>query len=136
MTEKKEHPHAWFLRAIADGEPLESFEVHGVGWDSGRWDGAYSNIDHVMYSPASWQIRRKPRTIRIGEIDVPEPMKEAPAKGDLLFMVDLPSRTSIRFLWVDAPFQFDRIAARICHTTKEAAEIHRKALILVSGGTP
>jgi hypothetical protein len=23
MTDKKEHPHAWVLRAIADGEPRE-----------------------------------------------------------------------------------------------------------------
>ena len=28
------------------------------------------------------------------------------------------------------------LAAGLCHTTKEAAELHRKALILVSGGTP
>ena len=32
MTDKKEHPHAWVLRAIADGEPIESFEINQIGF--------------------------------------------------------------------------------------------------------
>ncbi len=27
MTDKKEHPHAWVLRAIADGDPTNRFAV-------------------------------------------------------------------------------------------------------------
>ena len=37
---------------------------------------------------SSTQYRRKPKTIRIGEFDVPEPMREAPPLGTTVFVAD------------------------------------------------
>ena len=135
MTDKKEHPHAWVLRAIADGEPLENFELKTHKWSDDEWRNASNGLTVLLLVPGEWQARRKPSTIRIGDIDVPEPMREAPPIGTEYWVTSTDDGV-FETTWEGGSIDGRWLAAGLCHTTKEAAELHRKALILVSGGTP
>ena len=59
------------MEAAGRGEEVEVFA-------GGRW---LDKEGGVFYSGAKYRI--KPRTIRIGEYDVPEPMREAPDVGSV-----------------------------------------------------
>lgn len=81
------------------------------------------------------EYRLKPRTIRIGEIDVPEPMRSAPEAGSCYFFLALTgSGMVVESEWGGNWVDELSLSRGICHTTKEAAIAHAKALILVSGG--
>ncbi len=132
----KEHPHAWVLRAIADGEPLENFELKTHKWSDDEWRNASNGLTVLLLVPGEWQARRKPRTIRIGDMDVPGPMREAPALLAKYWIANPATSVACDYYWDGDETDKQWLAAGICHATKEAAELHRKALILVSGGTP
>ncbi len=125
MTDKKEHPHAWVLRALADGEPLENFEFKLQNDDCWLNLASMEPLDYPQ-----WLFRRKPRTIRIGDLDVPEPMREAPAFGAQYWIASVNKKEVVDLVWQNDTVDKQWLAAGLCHTTKEAAELHRKALIL------
>jgi len=78
-----------------------------------------------------WRI--KPRTIKIGDMEVPEPLREAPEKGSMFYLVTPhigPSGLMWRHQYHDERWQ----SLGLCHATIEAAEAHAQALIAVSGG--
>lgn len=84
----------------------------------------------------SFNYRIKPKTIRIGEIDVPEPVRVALKRGDIYFVAQLtPIRISEEFSWGDDSTDKRFLSRGLIHLTREAAELHARALILVSGGT-
>jgi len=98
----------------------------GNAWE--RCDG------EPIWSPGL-DYRIRPRTIRIGDIDVPEPVRDCLRDGIEYFIValgsiDLHGRTS----WKDDNSDARWLKAGLVHLTKEAAIEHAKALILVSGG--
>lgn len=129
-----EHKHAGFLRAIADGEPMENWEYHSKNCT--EWVRVYpGDVSKFIADPDIFFIRRKPRTIRIGDMDVPEPMRIAPAIGSLYWLVSAASGSTC-FTWLDSALDKCWLSFGVIHTTEEAAEQHRRALILVSGGTP
>jgi len=77
-----------------------------------------------------FEYRRKPRTIRIGAYDVPEPLRVAPEKNTEYYYVSLMSASGARRTrWEDMDSDNGMLKAGICHLTREAAEIHAKALI-------
>ena len=132
MTEQ--HKHAAFLRAIADGEPLSGWECRSVG--NTEWGHAtFNDVEKFVNNPNGFITRRKPRAIRIGNMDVPEPLRVAPEMGATFWLVLMTYETS-RFEWVDNRVGRDWLKRGLVHSTQEAAEQHRRALILVSGGTP
>lgn len=130
------HKHAELFEAIANGELADNFECQFRDWQPGDWYSPMHRMDNIFASPEAWTVRRKPRTIRIGELEVPEPMRVAPAEGTEFWLVatldDRPVKTTWRSLFTELGW----LKHGVCHLTKEAAETHRKALILVSGGTP
>lgn len=71
-----------------------------------------------------------PRTIRIGEFDVPEPLREAPSDGTYLFVVDA-TTTSCAETWKWSSDGVDKMLLKrgLLHTTRDDATIHSKALI-------
>lgn len=87
----------------------------------------------------AWQYfeyRIRPCTIRIGDIDVPEPVREALKDGTQYFTaaIDLDDFYNV-YTWYSDLADAGMLKAGIVHLTKEAAIAHAKALILVSGGT-
>ena len=67
-TEKKEHPQAKWLRAIADGETLEWQDEAKQAWSyvSNASALSWMNREHPP------EFRIKPRTITIGKYEVAE----------------------------------------------------------------
>ena len=129
------HPHAEFLHALADGREDE-FECHHENWNASDWRASTPFMWVIYEFPEDWTVRHKPRTIRIGNMDVPEPMRVAPAVGTHHWIVSVAEDTPYLCTWTGDETEFGWLNSGICHLTKEAAEQHRKALILVSGGTP
>lgn len=82
------------------------------------------------------EYRIKPKTIRIGDIDVPEPVREELEIDELYFVVDGSLREfTDSYRWKNDELDNIWLSRGLIHLTREAAELHAKALILVSGGT-
>jgi hypothetical protein len=121
------HPNASILMEIAkeaavNPEYWKEFEVRAPNNCWYPMDGAdISLIDFIRHP-----LRRKPRTIRIGNYDVPEPIRKMPALGAQIYAVDLDhgcvSTVSFDYIysgWVDRG---------LMQNTKEGAELMLKAL--------
>ena len=82
------------------------------------------------------EYRRKSKTIRIGERDVPEPMRVAPAMSTKYYVVDynVVDHYCSNY-WFNDEYDNGMLQNGLCHTTHEAAIAHAEALILISGGT-
>lgn len=80
--------------------------------------------------------RIKPKTIRIGEIDVPEPVRVALEVGQKYYIPSI-LRCAVQGKEEWRGDDDDRLwlSRGLIHLTREDAELHAKALILVSGGT-
>jgi hypothetical protein len=111
------------VQAAANGEIVQ-----------GRFDGDCSDWED---SEQDWEVLRmsceyrvKPKTIRIGEYDVPEPMREMPAPDTKYYVADTVSPSSPReFLWRRDSADINWFNLGIVHSTKDAAVLHAKALL-------
>ena len=125
----KGHIHAAqmaeFARDAATHErPWELWETSND--DGKRWY-AMSESEGFL---ESWLYRRKPRTIRIGAFDVPEPLRVAPAVGTLYFVAD-PSDLQLThsFSWANTGDAALWLARGLAHLSPEAARMHAEALL-------
>ncbi len=112
----------------------------GAPWE--RWEK--KDEDHLVFVPLrsnpNWydntEYRRKPRTVRIGERDVPEPMRVAPAMGSTYYIVDYSyAEHNAYHHWHNDEYDNIMLQSGLCHATEKAAIAHAEALILISGGT-
>jgi hypothetical protein len=130
-----EHPHAWVLRAIADGEPVSEFEVYRAGFTHG-WSCA-SNWTLWIIEPKGWEFRRKQKTIKVNGFDVPEPVSKD-AYPNELSTVFWPYLT-YESLWDSAmPSNTEaKLAVQrgIAHLAKENAIAHAKAMLGIDPNT-
>jgi len=106
------------MAAAGRGEIVQ-VSCHDGTWEDKQQAGAFSH--HAKY-------RIKPRTIRIGEYDVPEPMREAPEVGSRVFLFNMVGDTKAT-RWDGDDVDKRMLNSGICHSTQEAAELHAKALI-------
>lgn len=128
------HIHADAMRlysedALQTDMPWKNWQVFSKTQD--EWVALGAN---PPWSP-NRQYRRKPKTIRIGDMEVPEPMKTAPEYGTVYWFPSFPySETADNFAWSGDDVDNRMLQRGLCHATQEAAEAHAKALIKVSGG--
>lgn len=93
--------------------------------------------DKLTGSPA-WdegtKYRRKPRTIRIGKIDIPEPVREPLQDGEKYFVpaIDCGYGNMNSFEWDGDSTDKRLLKQGIVHLTEEAALAHAKALIALT----
>ncbi len=79
---------------------------------------------------ADRQYRRKPRTININGFEVPSPLRDLPNDGETCYIVNLAEDKVYATVWYSAQSFFKQwLKSGIIHRTKEAAEIHLKALL-------
>ena len=77
------------------------------------------------------KIYAKAKTIRIGEFDVPEPLREAPPDGTIIYFVTLlyctlePSKE----VWRGSDYQYKALKAGLLQLTKEAAFLQADAML-------
>ena len=80
------------------------------------------------------KYRRKPRTIRIGEIDIPEPVREPLQNGENYFVpaIDCGDCHANRFSWDNDSTDKRLLKQGVVHLTTEAALSHARALIALT----
>ena len=101
----------------------------------GGWNTAESGTSVLRAVAGGSHVRRRPRTITIAGIEVPEPMREAPTRGTQYHCPDLLMRGLTSWAgWSEAKTDYQSLARGICHYTEEAAQQHARALIIASGG--
>lgn len=124
MTNKKdEHPYADILRAIADGKSIQ------VRYEDGEWLDA-SGDDGIYYVLNMRKLRIKPSTIRIGDCDVPEPVRHKLDYGVRYFVTDpADEELACQSFWGDDETDLMWLERGFIHLNKESAIIHAKALI-------
>jgi len=85
--------------------------------------------EHPAFS--DWhEYRRKPRTILINGIEVPEPEREPLENNQEYFMTDLdPVRRTDPIAWDNHDFDKKALRNGLIHLTKESAKKHAEALL-------
>ena len=96
-------------------------------------DGAIINLDEkgmlIGFYPDYWEFEIKTKTIKINGFDVPEPLREALNEGDFYYVTETNIEIKHKIEWEEDDRDFEWLSLGICHKTKEAAELHRKALL-------
>ena len=126
---------------LADTARLNNFEsiyrdeytlvvmVAGCGLNMYMRDGSYDE-EHDNPKDIIGMWSDPPKTIRIGEYDVPEPVRE-PLEKDTEYWIANFSLAELAdsFKWYSDKFDNRVLKNGLIHLTKEAAVIHAKALI-------
>ena len=108
------------VQAASYGETIQTF-VEGHWYDIGTHNC-------VLVKGAKYRI--KPKTIRIGEYDVPEPMREMPAR-DTDYYIACITTSGLHGVatWVCDAQDIEWFNLGVVHSTKDAAVLHAKALL-------
>lgn len=127
---KTPHPHAEILRAIADGEEIQ-FRSAGT-WCDQSLETTLQEIADEDYLPECYRV--KPNVLMINGHEVPEPLKELPAEGELVYFPSFGPEAShgcvaiITVGYYPAPLPI-LLQQGLLHATQEAAAAHAAALV-------
>lgn len=108
------------VTAQANGEVIQMYvETHG--WIDCKEPTAFVN---------GCKYRIKPKMILVNGFEVSEPMREAVDYGKSVF-VSAPSESSLysQKTWQDTGYHYKLLHRGLCHSTKEAAIAHAKAML-------
>ena len=131
------HKHAKIIMEFAveaqtNPEPLSAFYCKAIdddiASDEPLTDSDMTSIISGSFRSDIWEIRRKPRTIKIGDIDVPEPVRTAP---DHEFYYPVLSNASLfnNEIWLGGAQDIAKLERGLIHLDKESAITHAKALL-------
>ena len=120
-----------FVIASSNGDVVQASCDNGHSWfdmsECERSDPA------LQFDFDDYDYRIKPRTIKIGDFDVPEPMRVEPDSGCEYFVVealsDIPAASQI---WNGMDCEKRWLSMGLCHKSKESAIAHAKAIISLS----
>lgn len=125
-TETKGNPHAENMKLYA-----EDAATHERPWELWETGDEYDEEWHALGAHPCWfkdaRYRRKPKTIRIGNIDVPEPMRVMPSSGQHYWTFNNDGE-STQYAFCDDEFDHALLNAGMMHSTQEAAKLHWKAI--------
>lgn len=117
------------LIAIEDGAGW-GFKIGDV-WNSG--DG-HDPVYRLYYQN---EIRLQPRTIRIGEYDVPEPIRKAPKYGVGYWATSILDSEFRKYaIWEGDDDDCKALNRGLIHATAEAAALHGKVLASLTSTEP
>ena len=119
-----------FVIASSNGEVVQESCDNGNSWfdmsECERSDPA------LQFDFDDYDYRIKPRTIKIGDFDVPEPMRTDIGIGNKYFTPSLASASAIGCKWLGDGRDYELLRNGLCHDTCEAEEVHAKALIALT----
>ena len=97
--------------------------------DSCAWEAIHLPVS--FYSHMEYRLKPEPpKTIRIGEYDVPEPVREPLENGAACWYPKLSNIDLIDgYIWCNDDTDVRMLSNGLIHLTKEAAVIHAKALL-------
>ena len=125
------HIHAELMAQYA--EDAKQHDEPWELWQHGDDDGWTNCSTHPSWYE-NRTFRRKPRTIQLGDYEVPEPCKVELEYGQEYF-VPLMTTSGAKFCtWNGDKHDLYVLKANIVHLDFQSAEIHAKALIEVSKG--
>lgn len=125
----KPHKHAAIIKAYA-----ERAQASETPWDiiEYREPGQkyWATPNGVLGFDTYYEYRIKPRTININGFEVPEPVIDELEYGTEFFKVELESdELCDNYTWNGDHFDKKWLSLGIIHLTREAAELHAKALL-------
>jgi hypothetical protein len=99
-----------------------------------RWEvevnGCWADFDRSPCWDTKLEYRRKLEVITINGIEVPPPMRVAPATRTMYFYVDIAhGRLCGAASWSNLNFDKNLLSRGLCHRTEEAATKHAEALL-------
>lgn len=113
------------VQAGANGEEIEYSLSEGVWYN-------FKNAEPDLLSfEIGEDYRIKPKTITVNGIEVPEPIRKEPTKGDTLYFIPVLSSPSFyaQVYWNGDETDHHRLKHGLLHHTKEAAIAHAKAML-------
>ena len=123
------HKHADLMLAYA-----QDAQESDTPWQ--LWEYMYPNHSGwaTLKDNPSWsyllEYRRKVKTIRIGEYDVPEPLRVKPDIKEKYYFVTFKVDDNIHsYFWYNNNVDNQLLSNGVVHLNREAAELHAKALI-------
>lgn len=128
------HPHAELMAQYAEDakthpEPWKLWQKRVVPQDA--WVACAL---HPAWTKGI-EYRRRPRTIKIGDREVPEPLREEPAFMTQYWVPDVHASSpnlAVSLKWVGDKFALRWLARGLVHLTEEAATAHAEALLAFS----
>lgn len=127
-----EQRHKWadVIIAMANGQEVEYRRDGEEKW----WSAKVNGVDPFTDPQFNWRIT--PRTIKIGGIEVSEPIMKEPQRGARIFVPNpLAGNLFANLLWLPEVQQAPIIMQRgLVHLTADDAITHAKAMIIASGG--
>ena len=113
------------IEASANGEVVQ---IKPIGCE--QW----VDINYPCFrGDLAYEYRVKPRTIKIGDFDVPEPMREIPTYGDVVFTVEIDEKRLFgQATWKGLEFGSRMLERGLLHKSKDAAIAHAKAIIALT----
>jgi hypothetical protein len=121
---KTPHPHKDLICQWAEDTSLQ-IERYSVTQE--KWKDAQK----PAWFPGE-KYRIKPKMISLNGHEYPEPLKEAPEKGSIVFHYG--DAEVITHRWLALDWQLKLLKQRRLHLTREAAQQHSEAIIKAGGG--
>lgn len=124
MNRENAHLYLPLVQALKEGHTIQfSYSPSNQG---AQW---FDRPDVQFDAPPEY-YRVKPKTIRIGDYDVPEPLRVQPKYGDNYFAA-WPTAVDHcnEYRWANDQTDERLFVRGLCHATKEAAVLHAKALL-------
>lgn len=124
----KPHKHAAVIKAYAERaqESETPWDILQIQTATGLWIDA--TCEHGFFPCDEYRI--KPRTININGFEVPEPALEPLEDGKKFFKIDLEhDELCDEYMWQSDHFDSHWLSLGIIHLTREAAQLHAKALL-------
>lgn len=120
-----------FVIASSSGEVVQASCDNGNSWFD--MDECEMSDPALQFDFGDYDYRIKPRTIKIGDFDVPEPMRVEPGSGVQYFVVETLSDTPAACqTWNGMDCEKRWLSMGLCHKSKESAIAHAKALIALT----
>ena len=108
------------VEAAANGAAIE-FKQDGVWYEKAHNDLCYD-----------YEYRIRPNTIRIGEYDVPEPLREMPTASTVYYVPTLANIPVCSYMWKCSVSDIDRLNMGLIHLCADSAALHAKALLSIT----
>ena len=105
------------VEAAANGAIIE-FKPAGVWYEKTH--------NYLCYD---YEYRVKPKTIRIGEYDVPEPLRDRPINGESVYLVCTDRAFPVKLQWFPNEYSLYLLDSGLLHRERAGAALHLKALL-------
>lgn len=135
-TTPKGHPHAALMAEFAKDAATMEWPWEAWEWWSERSEAWIQCIVMPRWT-ADIKYRRKPRTIRIGNIDVPEPVRQPLEVGTVYYVPLVSNSGYVHYVnkWAGDSTDMRLLTRGLVHLTAEAAVIHGRALVALTSAT-